>query len=324
MLKTIGYHCSLERYSPSIHLQHIQMAADAGFESISCSDHFYPWSERQGAATQAWAWLGAAMQLSPLPFGIVTAPVQRYHPVIVAQALATLANLFPGRLWCAFGSGQWLNEHVTGGPWPDKTARNARLKEAVEIIRALWRGDSVTYQGQYFQVHEAKLYTPPTIPPKIVIAALSNDTAKFIGSFADGVITTSKPMALQQQFLEAFYQGGGEGKQLYLQAIHCYNADKDTALQEAWQNWRHVALGSTLQSELKTPQHFDEAASQITPEQMASLLRISADPAQHLDWLLQDVALGFEHIYLQSVASDQAATINLFRQEILPKLKQTR
>ena len=129
-----------------------------------CSDHFHPWTERQGQSGFAWAWLGAAMQATRLPFGVVYAPGQRYHPAIVAQAAATLAEMFPGRLWVAMGTGQNLNEHITGQPWPPKPDRQARLKEAVDVIRALWAGETVNHDGRWFHVKDARLYTRPESP----------------------------------------------------------------------------------------------------------------------------------------------------------------
>ena len=109
----IGYHCSHEQFSPSELLSLVSLAQRAGFRAAMCSDHFNPWSERQGQSGFAWSWLGAAMHACPLPFGVVNAPGQRYHPAIVAQAAATLAEMFPDRFWIALGSGQLLNEHIT-------------------------------------------------------------------------------------------------------------------------------------------------------------------------------------------------------------------
>src|SRR5689334_15475488 len=137
MTLQIGYHCSLERYTPQQHMRNIALAKTCGFKSIMCSDHFYPWSIRQNACINAWPWLGAAMQSVDLPFGVVTAPVQRYHPAIIAQQIATIATLFKGRLWVALGSGQFLNEHIVSSEWLPKNRRNARLKEAIHIINAL-------------------------------------------------------------------------------------------------------------------------------------------------------------------------------------------
>src|SRR5436190_22142862 len=144
----IGYHCSHEQFPPSELLSLVSLARSAGFRAAMCSDHFNPWSER-GQSGFAWSWLGAALQASPLPFGVVNAPGQRYHPAIVAQAAATLASMYPGRFWVALGTGQNLNEHITGAPWPSKPERRQRLLEAVGVIRAVWAGETVDREGRW-------------------------------------------------------------------------------------------------------------------------------------------------------------------------------
>src|SRR5687767_13176998 len=143
----IGYHCSHEQYAPAELLANVKLAAAAGFTAAMCSDHFSPWSERQGHSGYAWSWLGAALQATGIPFGVVTVPGYRYHVAVLAQKAATLAEMFPGRFWAALGSGEAMNEHITGERWPTKPERNARLKECVDIIRALWRGETVTHRG---------------------------------------------------------------------------------------------------------------------------------------------------------------------------------
>src|SRR4029453_5878462 len=135
------------------------------------SDHFSPWSERQGESGFAWSFLGAALQATALPFGVVNAPGQRYHPAIIAQAAATLAELFPGRLWVALGSGEASNEHITGEGWPTKATRNARLRECVEVIRALFAGEVVDHDG-LVRVDRARLWTLPPEPPSLIGAAV--------------------------------------------------------------------------------------------------------------------------------------------------------
>lgn len=134
-MATIGYHASHEQFSPSELINYVQEAEEAGFVAGMCSDHFHPWTEQQGESGYAWSWLGAALQATSIPFGVVCAPGQRYHPAIIAQAAATLAELFPDRFWIAVGSCQALNEHITCDPWPLKPDRNARLKESVEVMR---------------------------------------------------------------------------------------------------------------------------------------------------------------------------------------------
>src|SRR3990170_4026998 len=136
----IGFHASHEQIGPDRLLRLVQAAEAAGFDAGMCSDHWAPWSEEQGESGFAWSWLGAALQATSLSFGVVNAPGQRYHPAIIAQAAATLSVMFPGRFWVALGSGQLLNEHITGAGWPAKPARNDRLRECAEIMRLLWAG----------------------------------------------------------------------------------------------------------------------------------------------------------------------------------------
>src|ERR687894_2432757 len=146
-MSVVGLHCSHEQIPPSRLLEHAKHAEAAGFGAIMSSDHFSPWSERQGESGFAWSWLAAAMATTSLPFGVVNAPRQRYHPAIIAQAAATLSEMFPGRFWLAVGSGEALNEHITGERWPSKPERNARLLECVKLMRALWKGETVSHHG---------------------------------------------------------------------------------------------------------------------------------------------------------------------------------
>jgi G6PDH family F420-dependent oxidoreductase len=122
-MAVLGFHASHEQISPGRLLKDVQLAEQAGFDAARCSDHIEPWSARRGHSGFAWSWLGAALATTKLRFGVVTAPGQRYHPAIIAHASATLADMFPGRFWLAPGSGEYMNEHVTGDAWPDKATR---------------------------------------------------------------------------------------------------------------------------------------------------------------------------------------------------------
>ncbi len=157
----IGYHASHEQYPPSELLAYVRAADAAGFQGVMCADHFHPWLEENGHSGFAWSWLGAALQATSFPFGVVNAPGDRYHPAIIAQAAATLAEMFPGRFWMAAGSGEALNEHITGNRWPPKPERNERLRECVDIMRALWRGETVTHYGRVTVEECLPLLSPP-------------------------------------------------------------------------------------------------------------------------------------------------------------------
>jgi coenzyme F420-dependent glucose-6-phosphate dehydrogenase len=314
-----GYHASHEQFKPSQLLQYVQAAYRAGFEGVSSSDHFQPWNLRQGESGFAWSWLGAAMQSVPLTFGVVCAPGQRYHPAIIAQAAATLAEMFPRRFWLALGSGQALNENITGDRWPGKVERNVRLKECADIIRTLWTGKTVTHHG-LVRVEEAKLYTCPEVPPLIIGAAITPETAEWLGGWADGLITISHPYNKLKAVVDAFQRGGGKNKPMYLKVQLSYAHDEETALRGAYEQWRTNIFQSPVLADLQNPQQFDAAAQFIKPEDMYEYVRISAEPQRHIEWLQQYVELGFEEIYLHNVNKEQQRFIDVFGEQILPAL----
>ncbi|HEY0772354.1 MAG TPA: TIGR03885 family FMN-dependent LLM class oxidoreductase, partial [Sphingobacteriaceae bacterium] len=252
----IGYHASHEQFPPSELLKFAILAEQSGFDAINCSDHFHPWSERQGHSGYSFAWLGAAMQATKIPFGVVCAPGQRNNVAVVAQAAATLSEMFPERFWISLGSGEALNENITGDKWLTKSKRNQRLQECAEIIRKLFRGKCVTHEG-LVNIHDAKLYTLPKIFPLLIGAAVSKKTAGWIGSWADGLITVSRPVGELREVVEAFRNGGGEGKPMYLKVQLSYDSTNERALQGAWDQWRTNVLPPEILDDLWTVKQFD-------------------------------------------------------------------
>lgn len=319
-MTTIGYHASHEQFTPSELLTTVRAAEQAGFTAAMCSDHFAPWSEAQGQSGFAWSWLGAALQATQLPFGVVNAPGVRYHPAIIAQAAATLAEMFPDRFWVALGSGQAMNEHITGEHWPPKPDRNARLRECVDVIRALWAGDTVTHRGRWFQVEEAKLWTRPARPPMIVGPALSEETAAFVGEWADALITVNAPPDRLRRLVAAFREGGGEGKPLYLQIHLSIAATDDAARANAYDQWRTPILPGIVNEFLKSPAQLEAATSFVRPEDLDDFVRISADPNRHVEWLQADRELGFSNLYLHNVGRNQREFIDIFGDQVLPHI----
>ncbi len=315
----IGYHSSHEQFKPSQLLNYVQQAEQAGFNLSLSSDHFYPWSEKQGQSGYAWSWLGAALQATNLSYRIVCAPGQRYHPAIIAQAAATLAEMFPNRFWLTVGSGQALNEHITGDKWPTKSDRNARLKECVDIIRALWNGETVTHHG-FVSIEEAKLYTRPEVNPLIIGAAITAKTAEWLGSWADGLITTSRPPEQLKEVVDAFYRGGGEGKPMILKVQLSYHSDEKIAKEGAFDQWRNNIFASQVLSDLKTPDQFDAMGKFVTMEEVEGNVRISADPQQHIEWLQKDIELGFDELILHNVNREHEQFIDVFGKQVLPVL----
>lgn len=316
----LGYHASHEQLPPSSLLSHVRRAEDAGFDAAMCSDHFHPWSEQQGHSGFAWSWLGAALQATELPMGVVNAPGQRYHPAIVAQAAATLGELFGERFWLAVGSGQDLNEHITGDPWPRKQERNRRLLESVEIIRALWRGETVTHHGAVV-VEDAHLFTRPANPPRLLGAAITPATAAWVAGWADGLITVARPLEELREVVAAFRGGGGEGRPMALQVQLSYGPTDEDSLRAAHEQWRTNIFDSSVLASLRTPADLEAAAAFVRPDDLRGPVLVSADTGQHTAWLADYLELGFDELYLHDVHADQERFLHDFGDRVLPELR---
>jgi probable non-F420 flavinoid oxidoreductase len=314
-----GFHASHEQMAPSALLAAVVEAEAAGFTDAMCSDHLAPWGEAQGHSGFAWAWLGAALQATDLPFGVVNAPGQRYHPAIIAQAAATLAEMYPGRFWLAVGSGEALNEHVTGDRWPSKADRNQRLVECAEVMRALWRGEEVTHDG-LVTVDRARVWSLPEEPPLLVGAAVSPTTARWLGGWADGLVTINQPMEALRAVVDAFREGGGEGKPVRLQVHLAYADDEEAAAAIAHQQWRTNVFDPPIPWDLELVEHFDAVARTVRPADVARSVQVSSDPARHAAWLAEAAELDFEVIYLHHVGQDQRRFLEVFGEQVLPRL----
>jgi coenzyme F420-dependent glucose-6-phosphate dehydrogenase len=318
--RQVGYHCSHEQYAPGELLDLARAAEAAGFDAAMCSDHFAPWLEAQGHSGATWPWLGAALQATRLSFGTVSAPGYRYHPAVLAQNAATLAAMYPERLWLALGSGEALNEHIATTDWPLKPERNARLRRCAEAIRALWAGEVVTDAS--IGVFDARLYDRPERPPLLACAALTAATAEWGGGWADALITAAHDRGTLRSIVDAFHRGGGGGKPMFLQAVISYAADDDAALDAAHEQWRALLLGGEVLATLRSPRQFEEASAAIPRDALREAFRISSDPSRHVRWLEDDFAMGFARVYLHNVnRAGQRAFIETFGREVLPALR---
>ncbi len=318
-MTAFGYHASHEQHPPSRLLEYVRLAERAGLTAGMCSDHFHPWLDAQGESGFAWSWLGAALEATSLSFGCVNAPGWRYHPTVIAQAAATLQEMYPDRFWLAVGSGEALNEHVTGERWPPKGERNARLLECVGVLRALWAGETVTHHGRV-TVEEARLYTRPERPPPIFGAALTPETAAWMGGWADGLITVGAPREALASLLGAFRDGGGEGKPVKIQAALAWAPTAEEAAAAAHRQWRSNVLDTRLLAELRMPADFAAAAEFVSPALVAERIVVSHDTAVHAERLNEYVELGADEVYLFNVAPPQREFIERFAERVLPGL----
>ncbi len=316
----IGFHASHEQFRPDRLLRLVQAAEAAGFDAGTCSDHWGPWSEEQGESGFAWSWLGAALATTSMPFGVVNAPGQRYHPAIIAQAAATLGVMFPDRFWIAIGSGQLLNEHITGERWPPKEKRNERLREAADVMRRLWAGETVSHGG-HVTVSEATLWTRPDRPPMLVGAAVTPPTAAWVAGWANALITVVQPDEQLDAVVDAFRSNGGADKPMYLQVHLAYAPSDAEARSAAFDQWRQNTLPNSVMTELAHPAQIAAAATHVTPDDLDAAVRISSDVGRHVEWLRRDLERGFDALYLHEVGPEQERFVEVFGREVLPRLR---
>jgi probable non-F420 flavinoid oxidoreductase len=321
----VSYHVSHEQFSPGELLVLVQCAEQAAFDSAFSSDHFNPWAPAQGHSGFAWSWLGAALQATQhLTFSAITVPGGwRYNPAVLAQAIATLGAMFPERLpWVALGSGQLLNEHIVGAHWPTKRQRNTRLYEAAHIMKQLLAGETVTYCGQV-TVEDAKIWSRPTTATRLVGAATSIETAKWLGGWSDGLLTTVDSLEKARRVIDAFRENGGAGKPVHLKLDLSWAETEEEALHHAHSQWRFNKLSGDVNWEIRTPEQFEAATQHMRREDMRGLMLISSDLDRIADYVLACRELGAESLDLHNVGTNQREFIEACGERILPRLRKS-
>ncbi|MFW5470805.1 TIGR03885 family FMN-dependent LLM class oxidoreductase [Knoellia sp. CPCC 206435] len=313
-----GFHASHEQISPSDLLRDVQHAERAGFDMAMCSDHYSPWSARQGHSGYTWAWLGAALATTSLTMGCVSAPGQRYHPAVAAQKIATLSQMFEGRFWVALGSGEASNEHITGDGWPRKELRDQRLDECVEVIRRLLSGEEVSHDG-LVTVDRARIWDLPQQQPKLIAPVVSVESAARVAAWADGLITIVQPEEQLRRVVEAYREAGGRGE-LSLQ-VHLSWAEREQEAEDiAFDQWRSNVIGAPVAWDTETAEAFDAIGEQVTREAVRGAVQVSADLSEHRERLAHLASLGFDDLYLHHVGQEQEAYLDAFGEQVLPQL----
>ena len=316
----IGYTMMGEQAGPKQLVRDVALAEEAGFDFAVISDHYFPWLDVQGHAPYAWSVLGAAAQATDhLPLmTYVTCPIRRYHPAVVAQKAATMQLLSDGRFTLGLGAGENLNEHIVGGRWPLAGVRHQMLDEAVEIIRALWAGGTVTYRGKHFEVESAKLWDLPEVAPPIGIAVSGPGSCRLAGRQADAMIATEPRAELGKMFDDA----GGSGKPRIGQIALSYDPDQQTAVQRAMEQFRWFTGGWPVNAELPVPASFEVASRTVREQDVATQMPCGPDVERHVAGIRQFEAAGFTHLALVQVGGDtQEQFIRWAATELLPALR---
>ncbi len=327
----LGYKASAEQFAPARLLEYALLAEQRGFDSVFISDHFQGWRHHGGHAPFSLVWLGALGERSSrLLLGTsVLTPTFRYHPAIVAQAFATLGCLYPGRVILGIGTGEALNEvPATGMLWPEQKERTARFKEAVRLIRTLWSEERVSFEGRYYRTLRATLYDRPTPPPPLYIAAAGPVLAKYAGEVADGFICTSgKGTELYREVLvpnvRAGLQGAGRASGAVEMTIEVkVSFDSDVARARADTHyWGALALSPEERSGVDDPLELERLADALPLERTVQRWIVSSDPDEQVERIRPYVELGFRHLIFHAPGPDQARFIELYAEQVLPRLR---
>jgi G6PDH family F420-dependent oxidoreductase len=313
----IGYALSSEEQPPDALVRQAQMAEAHGFTYALISDHYHPWTDRQGNAPFAWSVLGAiAVATKTLRVGTgVTCPLMRIHPAIVAQASATVGCLMPGRFFLGVGTGESLNEHITGQAWPPPDMRQDMLEEAIGILRKLHDGGERSHHGRFFQVQDARVYNLPEQRVPMYVAASGKLSAELAGRAGDGLIAT----APKAETVDAFNAAGGEGKPRLGQLTVCWARSEEDAVRTAHEWWPNAGLDGEFKNELARVRYLEEASKSVTPETIAKEIVCGPDPQRHLDAIAEFVKAGFDHVYVHQVGPDQEGFMRFYEREIIPQ-----
>jgi len=318
----IGYKLSSEEFGPADLVRFATRAEAAGFGFALISDHFHPWTDRQGQSPFVWTVVGAVAQAtSRMRLGTaVTCPTIRTHPAIIAQAAATSAALMKGRFFLGVGTGENLNEHVVGRGWPSAEVRLEMLEEAIRVIRLLWEGGMKSHHGRHYTVEDARLYTLPDEPPPIMVAASRPHAAELAGRCGDAMINTE----VDEELLQRFESGGGDDNPRYVEQGVCWAKDERTARKTAHEIWPLSGLAGPLFTELALPSHYEAACKPVTEEMVAKGVICGPDPARHIEAISKAERAGYTHFCVHQVGPEQERFIEFYEREVLPAVGEGR
>jgi G6PDH family F420-dependent oxidoreductase len=315
----VGYALSSEEHPPLDLVRAARLAEESGFGFALISDHFHPWIDRQGHSAFVWSVIGGiAVSTSDLRLGTgVTCPTIRIHPAIIAQAAATAAAMLPGRFFLGLGTGENLNEHILGDRWPSAAERREMLREAVTVMRGLWEGELYSFQGTYYKVDNARIYTLPREDVELAVAAGGPESAELAAELGAALVCT----APEAELVERYVKAGGTGPR-YGQLTVCWGTSESEARATALEWWPNAALQGPLGQELPLPSHFEQATAMVTEDDVAESVVCGPDPGAHLEALEAFAEAGFDHVYVHQVGPDQAGFIEFYVSQVVPEARE--
>lgn len=316
-MTSFGLTLSSEEHPPQ-HLVDTAVAAEeAGFDFVSISDHFHPWISEQGHSPFVWSVLGAiSASTSSIEVGVgVTCPTFRFSPLLSAHATATTALLMDARFTWGVGSGESLNEHVIGTRWPPADVRLEMLQEAIEVIRLLWEGDSVTHRGKHYVVEDARLFDRPSQPPPLLVSAFADDSARLAATHGDGLWTSGA----NSDVIDAYRDAGGDGP-IWAQLSICWDRSEEAARERAHRLWPNTALPGQLAQDLRTVQHFEQAVKNVSVDDVAADVLCGPDIRPVVEKAEKMIDLGVDHVYFHQIGDPLDGFIDVWREELRPAL----
>jgi G6PDH family F420-dependent oxidoreductase len=311
---SIGYFLSCEEFGPKDLVRQAKQAADAGFERLWISDHYHPWNDEQGQSPFVWSVIGALSEAVDLPVTTsVTCPSVRIHPAVIAQAAATAAVQLDGRFVLGVGSGEALNEHILGDPWPNAGVRLEMLEEAVEVIRLLHQGGSRSHHGKHYTVENARVYTLPDEPVPIYVSAFGPKAIEVAGRIGDGYVSVMPDADL----LKAYRDAGGKGPAQGGFKV-CHAPTVEEGLDTAYRIWPNQGLPGELSQVLPQPEHFEQASTLVTRDMLS--LPTGPDPEPYIAQVRSFADAGFDEVYVAQIGRKQNEFFRFWREEVTPRL----
>ncbi|MGA6168302.1 TIGR03557 family F420-dependent LLM class oxidoreductase [Amycolatopsis magusensis] len=312
---SIGYFLSCEEFGPRELVEQAQRAEAAGFERLWISDHFHPWLDEQGQSPFVWSVIGALSQVTSLPITTaVTCPLVRLHPAVVAQAAATAAVQCRGGFTLGVGTGEALNEHVTGEPWPTPPVRLEMLEEAIEVIRELHTGKLTSHRGKHYTVENARIYTRPEEPVPIYVSAFGPAATKLAARVGDGFCT----VAPDADAVALYRREGGGDRPVQGGMKVCWAPSEEDGVRTAHRLWRNELLPGKLPSTLPNPDDFTDAAELVTADMVRGQFACGPDPQAHLEKVRAFVDAGFDEVYVQQIGPEQDGFFETWKTGVLP------
>ena len=330
MLK-VGYKASAEQFGPRDLVEYAVRAEEVGLDSVWVSDHFLPWRHEGGHAPFALAWMPAvAERTKRVQIGTsVLTPTFRYNPAVIAQAFATMSLLSNGRMILGVGTGEALNEiAVSGREWPEFKERFARLRESIRLIRELWTSDNVNFEGDYYQLVNAKIYDRPEQPVPIYVAAGGPVVAKYAGRSGDGFICTSgKGMDLYTEKLMPAVKEGAAAAERDAETIDrtieikmSYDRDAEKALENT-RFWAPLSLTAEQKHTVSSAEEMERLADELPIEQVAKRWIVASDPDEAVAQIKPYLDAGLNHLVFHGPGHDQERFLTQFSEDVLPKLR---